>query len=202
MEPDLCVVCANNAALLALPSFLARVVALLRLRSPPAGLWGHILGPGGALAQGGGEGEGEGEWGALSEAPLPHALVILAPHQLPDALHDILAGAVAAAAAAGGAAAGGGGGGAAAFVGLDGGAVHGSLPLASLQTALWVTLQATCSSPTPTVPEPTLPYPHVTRTHPYPHGTRTHRCRLTCSTCFGRSRAGRQSRRRSGGASP
>ena len=101
--------CANNAALLALPSFLARVVALLRLRAPPAGLWGHSLGPGGALAQGGGEGpQGEGEWGTLSEAPpLPHALVILAPHQLPDALHDILAGAVAAAAAAGGGAAGG-----------------------------------------------------------------------------------------------
>ena len=41
--PNLCASCANNTMLLEVPELLPRIVALLRLRSPPPGLWGHML---------------------------------------------------------------------------------------------------------------------------------------------------------------
>lgn len=101
--PHLCASCANNTLLLNVPNLLARVVALLRLRSPPPGLWGHMLtqlpntplpntGPHGLGAHWD-EGEGDAAWERLGEAPPAPAnvVVLLSPDQVPPALRDLIA---------------------------------------------------------------------------------------------------------------
>ena len=97
--PNLCASCANNSLLLEVPSLLPRIVALLKLRSPPPGLWGHMLtqlphaGAQGLAAHWGDEGEGEGAWDRLGEAPPApsNVVVLLSPEQVPPALRDLIA---------------------------------------------------------------------------------------------------------------
>jgi hypothetical protein len=164
VPPDLCDSCANNAALLAMPVLLERIVALLALKAPPDGLWGHMLGqlpsgPGLLTAE-----DTEADWGALTESSAPEMVVLLSPQQVPQALRDLVVTAggppglldaeamdavVAAAAASLGEVhaplAANAQGGFPAGVALPegaGGAMPGALHLASLQAALWSTLQA------------------------------------------------------------
>lgn len=157
VPPDLCASCANNAALLAMPKLLERIVALLRLKSPPPGLWGHMLAqlhsaPG--LMSGWPE-ETEVGWERLSETSVPQMVVMLSPQHVLQPLRELIAGAddatleVAASEAT------------ATMLATDGptpapgqtpaqgatphvvaGILPGSLQLPSLQTALWSTLQA------------------------------------------------------------
>lgn len=160
--PDLCDSCANNAALLAMPTLLERIVALLSLKAPPDGLWGHMLAqlPGSPVRLP--EEDAEADWGALTESPLPEMVLLLSPQQVPHvtgggppALLDSAAinAAVAAATATLGEVQALQMADAQATIGFPtvagvvppmgaDGAVPGALHLASLQAALWSTLQA------------------------------------------------------------
>jgi len=135
VAPDLCASCANNQLLLSMPCLLPRIVALLRLRAPPPGLWGHMLAQlpntQGLVHQW--QDENEHGWDHLGEAPAPHMVVVLSPDQVPPALRELVTSNPAVI-----------------FPGLNAtppvnmntGQVQGSLHLAALQTALWSTLQA------------------------------------------------------------
>jgi len=135
VAPDLCASCANNQLLLAMPCLLPRIVALLRLRAPPPGLWGHMLAQlpntQGLVPQW--PDESEHGWEALGEAPAPHMVVLLSPEQVPPALRELVTSNPAVIFP---------GLNAAPTMNLNTGQVQGSLHLAALQTALWSTLQA------------------------------------------------------------
>lgn len=133
VPPDLCASCRNNRLLLELPELLPRVVALLRLAAPPAGLSGHMLAQLGPSAQGLVDAipaHDEQGWDSLDIEPpaTPHIVVLLAPEQVPPALRDLVTHSQAP---------------------LFPGAAapnqpptpHGSLHLSTLQAALWATLQ-------------------------------------------------------------
>ena len=82
--------------LLAVPELLPRVVALLRLGSPPPGLWSHLLAqlPTAPAAMGSTAEwvESEPGWEALGEAsPAPHVVVVLSPEQIPPAMRELIA---------------------------------------------------------------------------------------------------------------
>lgn len=135
VAPNLCASCSNNQLLLAVPELLPRIVGLLRLRTPPPGLWGHMLAqlPNAAGLVEHLHDEGEQSWSNLGEAaPTPHVVVLLSPDQVPPALRELVAANPAVI-----------------FPGLTlppamqhGGEPPGSLSLSALQAALWSTLQA------------------------------------------------------------
>ena len=135
VAPALCASCANNQLLLAVPELLPRVVGLLRLRTPPPGLWGHMLAqlPNAAGLVEQLQDEGEQDWSNLGEAaPTPHVVVLLNPDQVPPALRELVAAHPTVI-----------------FPGLtlppamqQQGQMPGSLSLSALQAALWSTLQA------------------------------------------------------------
>ncbi|KAL3912601.1 MAG: hypothetical protein SGPRY_008281, partial [Prymnesium sp.] len=139
VAPDLCASCANNQMLLAIPSLLSRIIALLRLKAPPPGLWGHMLAQlpnsQGLMQQW--HDEREQDWAQLGESltPSPHVLVLLSPEQIPPGLRElvstnpamVLPGAHTTPIPT--------------LLQAEGGA-HETLHLSSLQAALWSTLQA------------------------------------------------------------
>lgn len=139
VAPDLCASCANNHMLLAIPSLLPRIIALLRLRAPPPGLWGHMLAqlPNAQALMQQWQDEREHDWAHLGEsrAPSPHVVVLLAPEQVPPALREL----VTANPGMGLPAAGAGN---TPLPGFFPAEAHESLHLSSLQNALWCTLQA------------------------------------------------------------